>query len=683
MPDRIEPKPRMTDETRHSPQIAAKAAERSAGASPQDQPGSFDQRSDAAADLETLREVRELRRYACEMERLFNELPEAVAVLSGDDRVIRINAAFASIFGYTAAEAQGQRLTELIVPEQEREAAAEIDRRILAGERATADAIRRRKDGTLVHVSMVGTSIPLEGGEMGVYGIYRDVTAQKRAESERLTAEAHYRRLFESAPVGIYTIDDQGKFTELNPAAEIMFGRSAAELIGRHFSEVVAPEDLDAARALTRQLYVDGLDMCEGDLHIVRPDGQRRLLHLGVSPIRAGEVVRGAHGLVRDATEERARDRYMHRAEQLATMGTLLSGVAHELNNPLNSIRNFAQLMLLDRRPDEDREALEIVMAEADRAAKIVADLRTIARQTRDDSDREPVDVNEIVKHVLQLRRYTLGTNNISVVERLAPDLPPVWANRGELEQAVLNMVLNAEEALAARRGRRRIEIRTRQVPSGVQLQLEDSGPGIPEEHLERVFDPFWTTKAPGEGTGLGLSLVYRIVTDHGGDVRVRSEPGSGAVFTVLLPATPVADPEPDESFADEPPRPLRVLLVDDERALRNSIARYLRRRGHRVDEAQDGAAALAMISRTPDYDVILTDLRMPGLSGEQLLERLRSTGLGLHRQVVVITGDAAHADAARIVEATGAPTLIKPVKLQDVARAIEQHADRARTTDG
>jgi two-component system cell cycle sensor histidine kinase/response regulator CckA len=672
----------MTDKTRHSPHTAASAAERSGRGSPHEQAGSFDPSSDSTGDSESSREVRELRRYAGEMERLFNELPEAVAVLSGDDRVIRINPAFSSIFGYTAAEAQGQRLTELIVPEQEREAASEIDRRILAGERATADAIRRRKDGSLVHVSMVGTAIRLEGGEMGVYGIYRDVMAQKRAESERATAEAHYRRLFESAPVGIYTIDDEGKFTELNPAAEIMLGRSAADLVGRHFSEVVAPEDMEAARTLTRQLYVEGLDMCESDLHIVRPDGQRRLLHLNVSPVRAGEVVSGAHGLVRDATEERARDRYMHRAEQLATMGTLLSGVAHELNNPLNAIRNFAQLMLLDRRPDEDREALEIVMAEADRAAKIVADLRTIARQTRDDSDREPVDVNEMVKHVLKLRRYTLGTNNISVVERLAPDLPPVWANRGELEQAVLNVVLNAEEALAGQRGRRTIEIRTRQVPSGVQLQLEDSGPGIPEEHLERVFDPFWTTKAPGEGTGLGLSLVYRIVTDHGGDVRVRSDPGSGAVFTVLLPTTPVADAEADEELADEPPRPLRVLLVDDERALRNSIARYLRRRGHRVDEAQDGAAALAMISRTPDYDVILTDLRMPGLSGEQLLERLKSTGLGLHRQVVVITGDAAHADAARIVEATGAPTLIKPVKLHDVARAVEQHADRPPTTD-
>lgn len=490
-------------------------------------------------------------------------------------------------------------------------------------------------------------------------------------------AEAHYRRLFEASPVGIFAIDMEGRFTEVNPAAEAMAGRSASELVGRHFSDVVAPEDLEMARDRTDRLYAGELPTDEFELQLIRPSGERRLMRVRFSPIREGDELRGVHGVARDVTEERARAGYMHRAERLATVGTLLSGVAHELNNPLNAIRNFAQLMLLDERGEEDREALEIIRNEADRAAKIVADLRLIARQTREtDGDRELVDLNEIVSHILKLRRYTLETHNIGVTTRLAPNLPGVLANREEMEQVVLNLLLNAEEALAGRSGERDITVTTRAAPNGVHLQVADTGPGIAACNLERVFEPFWTTKAPGEGTGLGLSLVHRIVTDHGGEVRARTEPGSGAVFTLVLPRAGDHAKAAAEEGMPEPSRPLRVLLVDDEAPIRTSIARYLRRRGHRADEARDGGEALAMLGGEAEYDVILTDLRMPGLGGEQFLERLRASGGDLHRRVIVITGDAAHADAARIVEATGAPTLIKPVGLHEVAQAIETHAE-------
>ncbi|HEV2146450.1 MAG TPA: ATP-binding protein [Longimicrobiaceae bacterium] len=225
------------------------------------------------------------------------------------------------------------------------------------------------------------------------------------------------------------------------------------------------------------------------------------------------------------------------RAERLASLGALVSGAAHELNNPLAAIKSFAQLLLLDERPAEDREALEAIEREAARAASIVADLRLAVRQTeRSAGARTPVQLNEVVRQVLALRGYALQTHGVEVRDDLAGDLPLVLAVRGELEQVVLNLVLNAEHALAGHPGERRLEVRTRPGALGVSLHVVDSGPGIPEDHLERIFDPSWTTPEPGKGTGLGLGPVHGIVAEHGGTIRVHSEPGRGAAFTVELP---------------------------------------------------------------------------------------------------------------------------------------------------
>lgn len=380
----------------------------------------------------------------------------------------------------------------------------------------------------------------------------------------------------------------------------------------------------------------------------------------------------------RDAQERARAESHLRRAERLASLGTLLSGVAHELNNPLAAIKSFAQLLLLDERPADDQEALEVIEREAARAAKIVSDLRLVARQARRGGEaREPVQLNDVVRHVLEMRGYTLQTHNVEVRDDLAPDLPPVLADRGELEQAVLHLVLNAEHSLAEHPGERRLTVRTRAGPSGVSLRVVDSGPGIPEEHLDRIFDPFWTTREPGKGTGLGLSMVHGIVAEHGGRIRVESEPGKGASFTIDLPGA--VPPLPGTDAAEEgAPRGLRVLVVDDEPPIRRSLVRYLERRGHRVDEAADGREALVRIgaAEAAPYDVILADLRMPGLSGDRLLAELRARETGVEDRVVFITGDALSDETAAALASV--PVIFKPFELEQVARALETRGRRA-----
>lgn len=504
---------------------------------------------------------------------------------------------------------------------------------------------------------------------------------QKNANSppsRAAVAEAHYRRIFEAVPVGISALSSAGEFTELNPAAERILGRPAADLIGRHFSEVLPPEELPSFRELDQRLSRGETGMVDAELHVLRPGGERQLVHVRMSSISEEGRVVAMQGVASDLAEERAREREAHRSERLASISTLLSGVAHELNNPLNAIRNFAQLMLLDPRSDDDREALEIMRDQADRAARIVADVRGITRQTGGADSNLPVDLNELVRRTVQLQREAIGAREITVSLRLADDLPRVQANPAELEQALLSLLTNAEEAIGGEPRGRRIEIRTERAGERVQVEIEDTGRGIPAEHLGRVFDPFWTTKAPGEGAGLGLSLVHRILSDQGGGVRVRSEPGAGAVFTLDLTPVQAAEPTPEQLPLIPPSRTLRVLVVDDDLSVRESIVRYLRRRGHTVEEAGDGVAALEMISRRQEYDVILTDLRMPEMGGEELISRLREDGTGLERAVVVITGHADDAERDRIRSSTGVPILVKPASLEEIAATVERRAEQS-----
>jgi PAS domain S-box-containing protein len=532
------------------------------------------------------------------------------------------------------------------------------------------------RKGRRVWVRTIGEAVRSADGTIThIQGAFQDITEMRAAETQRAAAAAHYRRLVETSPDGIVALDLEGHFTEVNPAAAELAGRPAGTLLGRHLAEVVAPEDLAEMTQLRSELLSTGHDVLDHELHIARPSGERRLVRLRTTVIReSGEVI-GTHGIVRDITDERARELQLRRAERLASVGTLIGGVAHELNNPLHAIRNFAELLMMEGRGKDDHEALEIIQREADRAAKVVSDLRLLARESQEvEGGRVAVDLNDVVRHALKLRRYALSTRNIEVREDLADDLPPVLADRGNIEQVVLNLVVNAEQAMAEQLGERRLILRTRRTPGGAALHIVDSGPGIPAQHLERIFDPFFTTKAPGEGTGLGLSLVHNIVTEHGGAIHVDSQVGKGTAFRVELPLAPGEKAGVAEGAAAATGRVLRVLVVDDEVAVRRVSVRFLEHLGHAVETASDGAEALDLLA-SREYDVIVCDLRMPGLSGEEFLQRLREDERGLERRLIFVTGDTASTDPARLVANAGVPVLVKPVRLQELARVIEYAA--------
>lgn len=383
---------------------------------------------------------------------------------------------------------------------------------------------------------------------------------------------------------------------------------------------------------------------------------------------------------VQELTRERARDAQARVAERVRAVGPLLTGVCHELNNPLTSIRSFAELLLLDAHTEEDREALEIVQREAHRASRIVADLRMVASRGIEVGDRSDlVDVNEVVSTVVRGRSQELAVERIECLLDLAPSLPLVRVARRQLEQVISHLVSNAVQAVVGQPGARCITLSTHGSGVRVSLIVGDSGRGMTPEQLERVFDPFWTGRAPGEGSGLGLSLVQSVVADHGGVITAASRPGKGSLFTVELPG---ADELPaDVSGVDEPEarEGLRVLVVDDEAPIRFSLVRYLERRGHRVDQAEHGNEALRMVAESAlhggAYDMVIADLRMPGIDGDQLHQCLRERGDALEDRLILMTGEAHAPLEVQALQEAGVPVIWKPFELAEVAQIIEAHA--------
>jgi two-component system NtrC family sensor kinase len=290
------------------------------------------------------------------------------------------------------------------------------------------------------------------------------------------------------------------------------------------------------------------------------------------------------------------------------------------------------------------------------------------------------VDVNDIVRRTFALRSYHLSTLNIGVRIELDPDEPKVWGNGSELQQMLLNLLINAEQALMAVEGERAIMLRTLATETQVTIQCADTGPGVPPEIRDRIFDPFFTTKPEGLGTGLGLSICYGIVHDHHGRISLESD-AEGATFSVTLPRDartefrPASDsPSPRTRTPVEPP--ISVLLIDDEAGLRAAVARYLNRRGIECRVVGDGNEALEVL-RTRDFDVILSDVRMPGMNGREFLERLREDRPELVNRLIFSTGDTFAAETAALLRESGVPSLIKPFDFQQLEAVLRGKAAR------
>jgi two-component system NtrC family sensor kinase len=399
---------------------------------------------------------------------------------------------------------------------------------------------------------------------------------------------------------------------------------------------------------------------------------------------RAEPAPKGAvrvEALIRDVSErkrmdDQSRDLYQQllQAEKMAALGQTISGVAHELNNPLATILSWAERLSEKTLDQGTRRGIDVILGEADRAARIVRNLLTFARKRQ--STRTMIDINQVVLQTLALRTYEQRLTNIEVVTALASGLPPIFADAHQMQQVLLNLVINAEQAMVSAHGRGALVLRTwhdaeRDV---VALEVSDDGPGVPEDARSKIFDPFFTTKEVGKGTGLGLTVAYAIVQEHGGRIRVEAPP-RGAAFVVELPVSsdrPASRPRPGARSSMEAVKGASVLLVEDELALAAAVGEALTDAGVEVDHAGDGEDALARV-RKKTYDVVICDLKMPRVDGMTLYRAIAAATPALARRVIFVTGDVAGTDAERFLDETGCRWLAKPFRLGDLLRAVRE----------
>jgi len=360
-------------------------------------------------------------------------------------------------------------------------------------------------------------------------------------------------------------------------------------------------------------------------------------------------------------------------SEKLSAVGQFVAGVAHELNNPLTSVIGFSELLYSTSTDPKQKEHLGHIARNATRCHKIVHSLLGFSRQH--EPERKLVNLHEVADAVLEIVAYDMRANNVALDREYAAQLPPIMGDAHQLQQVVLNIVSNARQALETFRRDGRIIVRTGSTDDLVWLRIVDNGPGINPENLKRIFDPFFTTKPQGKGTGLGLSLSYGIVQEHRGSIRAESRPGVGTEFILEFPVAQAAATAPlfrPDSVPPMPAKPpsLRVLVIDDEESIRQLVQEILSSEGHRVESTDSGQAALELILRQ-DYDVIVSDWKMPGLNGINLYQELLGRKPEAARRMLFMTGDVIKDSFQDFLKQHARTCLPKPFALREFHAAV------------
>jgi two-component system NtrC family sensor kinase len=483
-------------------------------------------------------------------------------------------------------------------------------------------------------------------------------------------AKEQWETAFDALSEGIAVVDDEGRVQRSNRALADLLNMPLQNVVGTPLGEALLgkPNALQELLAATRR----------GDRPaplVARSERLGRAVRVNAARIPGAATEQSIVVMVEDVTEQQALETQLVQSEKLAAVGQLVSGVAHELNNPLTSIAGLSEFLLEQKElGKKDRGHLQVIQEQAERAGRIVRNLLTFARKGA--AERVPVDLNDVIRRTLSLTSYDLKLQDVQVERELSGALPDVFGDRHGLQQVVLNLVTNAAHAVAENPRERPREITVSTWFDGqVHVRVADTGPGIPDEIVQSIFTPFFTTKEPGKGTGLGLSITYSIVESHGGQITLEPRgPRGGAAFRVDLPPAPADAVRPALTPVHGTPAvnaastvKRTILLVDADPAVQRTIKALFARDGHDVEVAGDPQHALDLAQRG-GFDLVITDARAmaPGKRGTLLAEELVSRMPALRERIIVATGDVRPTTEETLAR-LGVRYVRKPFNLRDL----------------
>jgi len=418
----------------------------------------------------------------------------------------------------------------------------------------------------------------------------------------------------------------------------------------------------------------------------IERNGENFWYEIGLSPVNdsvgnwIGHVmlIQDITGRIKTEEEKHETEARAQLASRLTTVGQMAAGICHEINNPLTTVIGYSDLLTREDLPADAKQQVGYIHEAGHRVADIVRQLLVFARNAQ--SIRTTVDLNDVVSRTLRLRGYQLQLANINVLTELAPDLPYIIADPGQLLQVFLNIVLNAEKEIKLAHGQGTLLIKTERLKDTVRISFKDDGPGIPKENLNRIFDPFFTTRKVGEGTGLGLSVCHGIITEHNGRIYAQSEHEKGATFIVELP---IIEQEQAETISTVPQEVRQVctrlgsiLIIDDDPLLLQFLVQSLSNRGHDVD-GMDNANDALRVFKNKRYDLILLDILMPDMSGIDLYRKSHRIDKTIDSRVLIMTGDILSNPTRTFLSRTGLPYIEKPFDIDLLMTKIDDILSR------
>jgi two-component system, cell cycle sensor histidine kinase and response regulator CckA len=515
--------------------------------------------------------------------------------------------------------------------------------------------------------------------------------AGNQIEEELRSSEPTYRDLFETMAQGVVYYDSEARIISANPAAVRILGVNLHELLGRTALDLglgVIHEDGSGCSTATYPAIVSLKTGRNADGVVLgifnARERQYRWINMAAVPqFRPGELMPyRVYTTFDDITERRALKEELAQAQKMEALGRLAGGVAHDFNNLLNVISGYSELLLLQMQEGDQRDTVENIRKAAATAASVTGQLLAFSR--REVLAPEVLDLNRVVADVARILPRLIG-ENIEVATVLSPDLGRVRASVGQIEQVLLNLAVNARDAVQS--GGKLIvhtqdvflrEGYTQQaaaVAPGwyVRLAISDNGRGMDQNTLSRIFEPYFTTKERGKGTGLGLAAVYGIVDQNGGHIRVESKLGHGTSFEIYLPRVEeAATPEPAKRNYEILRGSETILLVEDSEDLRQMTGTFLRMQGYTVVEAPNGAEAVRAIQRyKAPIHLMLTDVILPGISGPELAKRLAS--LRPEMKVLYASGYTGDVLQRYRISESNAPFIEKPFSFDFLAQKVRE----------